>query len=44
MGVLITFGKYVILIFRVFSKPEKTKIYLKQTVREIENLGVIQSE
>ncbi len=40
MGVLITFGKYVILIFRVFSKPEKTKIYLKQTVREIENLGV----
>jgi phospholipid/cholesterol/gamma-HCH transport system permease protein len=40
MGVLVTFGKYVILIFRVFSKPEKTKIYLKQTVREIENLGV----
>jgi len=40
MGILITFGKYVILIFRVFSKPEKTKIYLKQTIREIENLGV----
>lgn len=40
MGILIAFGKYVILIFRVFSKPEKTKIYLKQTIREIENLGV----
>ena len=40
MGVLIAFGKYVILIFRVFSKPEKTKIYLKQTIKEIENLGV----
>ncbi len=40
MGILITFGKYVILIFRVFSKPEKTKIYLKQTIREMENLGV----
>jgi len=40
MGILVVFGKYVILIFRVFSKPEKTKIYLKQTIREIENLGV----
>ncbi|UCH14309.1 MAG: ABC transporter permease [Bacteroidales bacterium] len=40
MGTLTAFGKYVILIFRVFSKPEKTKIYLKQTIREIENLGV----
>ncbi len=40
MGALTAFGKYVILIFRVFSKPEKTKIYLRQTIREIENLGV----
>jgi phospholipid/cholesterol/gamma-HCH transport system permease protein len=40
MGILINFGKYVILIFRVFSKPEKTKIYLRETIREIENLGV----
>jgi phospholipid/cholesterol/gamma-HCH transport system permease protein len=40
MGFLIAFGKYVILIFRVFSKPEKTKIYFKQTIREIESLGV----
>lgn len=40
MGTLTAFGRYVILIFRIFSKPEKTKIYLRQTVREIENLGV----
>ena len=40
MGILTAFGKYVILIFRIFSKPEKTKIYFKQTIREIENLGV----
>ena len=40
MGALTAFGKYVILIFRIFSKPEKTKIYFKQTIREIENLGV----
>jgi len=40
MGIITNFGKYVILIFRVFSKPEKAKIYLRQTVREIENLGV----
>jgi phospholipid/cholesterol/gamma-HCH transport system permease protein len=40
MGILSNFGKYVLLIFRIFSKPEKTKIYLRQTIREIENLGV----
>ncbi len=40
MGIITNFGKYIILIFRIFSKPEKTKIYLRQTVKEIENLGV----
>jgi phospholipid/cholesterol/gamma-HCH transport system permease protein len=40
MGILSNFGKYVLLIFRIFSKPEKTKIYLRQTIKEIENLGV----
>jgi phospholipid/cholesterol/gamma-HCH transport system permease protein len=40
MGILSNFGKYVLLIFRIFSKPEKTKIYFRQTIREIENLGV----
>jgi phospholipid/cholesterol/gamma-HCH transport system permease protein len=34
------FGKYVIFLQRVFSKPEKTKIYVNQTVKEIESLGM----
>lgn len=34
------FGRYVIFLSRVFAKPEKPKIYLQQTVREIENLGL----
>jgi phospholipid/cholesterol/gamma-HCH transport system permease protein len=40
MGILSNFGKYVLLIFRIFSKPEKAKVYLRQTIREIESLGV----
>ena len=40
MGIISNFGKYVLLIFRIFSKPEKAKIYLRQTIREIESLGV----
>jgi phospholipid/cholesterol/gamma-HCH transport system permease protein len=30
----------MILLSRIFSKPEKSKIYLQQTVKEIENLGL----
>ncbi len=40
MGIFTVLGRYVLLIFRVFSKPEKTKIYVRQTVVEIENLGL----
>jgi len=40
MKFLSVFGKYVILLSRVFSKPEKSRIYLKQTIREMESLGV----
>jgi phospholipid/cholesterol/gamma-HCH transport system permease protein len=40
MNFLSIFGKYIILLYRVFSKPEKTRIYLKQIVREIESLGL----
>jgi phospholipid/cholesterol/gamma-HCH transport system permease protein len=40
MGFFSVFGKYVLLIFRVFSKPEKTRIYIRQTIIEIENLGI----
>ena len=34
------FGKYFILLFKVFAKPEKHRIYYKQTLREIEKLGI----
>lgn len=34
------FGRYIILMSRVFAKPEKHRIYLKQTIKEIENLGL----
>jgi len=33
-------GKYFILLTKVFAKPEKLKIYYRQTLREIENLGI----
>ncbi len=40
MKLLTTFGKYVIFLSRIFSKPEKMRIYLKQTIHEIETLGL----
>ncbi len=33
-------GRYFILIKRVFSKPEKLSVYLKQIVHEIDNIGI----
>lgn len=40
MNFFTIFGRYFILLSRVFSKPEKPKIYLQQTIKEIENLGL----
>lgn len=40
MNFFSTFGRYVVLLSRVFAKPEKPKIYLQQTIREIESLGL----
>jgi phospholipid/cholesterol/gamma-HCH transport system permease protein len=40
MRFLAIFGKYVIFLSRIFSRPEKTRIYLKQTIREMESLGL----
>ena len=37
---LTQFGKYFLLLKKVFSKPEKASIYYKQTLREIIFLGV----
>ncbi len=33
-------GRYFLLLAKVFAKPEKHRIYYKQTIREIENIGI----
>ena len=33
-------GSYFLLLGKVFSKPEKKRIYYKQTIKEIEKLGL----
>ena len=40
MNFLEQLGKYCILLTKVFAKPEKLKMYYRQTLREIENLGI----
>jgi phospholipid/cholesterol/gamma-HCH transport system permease protein len=40
MNLLSHIGKYLILLTRVFSKPEKLKIYYKETIKEIDKLGI----
>ena len=34
------FGSYWMLLGKVFSRPEKTNIYYKQTVKEVISLGI----
>ena len=33
-------GKYLILLRKAFSRPEKASVYYRQTIREIENHGI----
>ncbi|HNT41217.1 MAG: ABC transporter permease [Bacteroidales bacterium] len=33
-------GEYFLLLKKVFSKPEKGRIYLKQTIKEMDKLGI----
>jgi phospholipid/cholesterol/gamma-HCH transport system permease protein len=40
MNFFTLFGRYVSLMGRVFSRPEKPGIYLRQTLREMEILGL----
>ncbi len=40
MSLFYHFGKYLILLTRVFKKPDKTSIYLKQVLVEIDNFGI----
>lgn len=37
---LTVFGRYSILMGRVFSRPERLRVYLKQYVKEMSSLGV----
>ena len=37
---LTTFGKYLILMGRSFSRPERLRMFLKQYVKEMSQLGV----
>jgi len=40
MELLYHLGRYYLLIRQVFQKPEKTSIYLRQIISEIDSLGV----
>ena len=37
---LTQFGRYILLLKKVFSKPEKPSIYIKQTIHELVYLGL----
>ena len=38
---LITFGKYLMLMGRTFSRPERMRMFFKQYVKEMSKLGVM---
>lgn len=40
MGYLFEIGRYWIFIKRLFTKPERFKVYMKQTFTEMESMGV----
>ena len=40
MGLFYHIGKYFILLRRVFARPEKVSVYYKETLKEIQKLGL----
>ena len=40
MNIFFHTGRYFLLMLKVFSRPEKSKIYFKQTLKEINTLGI----
>ena len=40
MKILAAFGRYVILMGKVFSRPEKWSIYYRRVISEMDQLGV----
>ena len=40
MNVLHSLGKYILLLRSVFSKPEKFSMYYKETMRQMNDIGI----
>ncbi|MDP4275510.1 MAG: ABC transporter permease [Bacteroidota bacterium] len=40
MGLFFKLGQYYLLMAKVFSKPEKKMLFFKQTIKEIEKIGL----
>ena len=40
MQVFFHLGRYTQLLFKVFAKPERGRVYYRQTIRELDNLGL----
>ena len=40
MNILHTIGEYTLLLGRLFSKPEKVKVYWQQLIKELDKIGV----
>lgn len=40
LKLLLNIGQYFILLRKVFTKPEKQRIYFKQILKEMDNLGI----
>ncbi len=40
MGMLFHFGRYLIMLGRMFSRPEKLSMYWKETARQMNDIGI----
>jgi len=40
MGIFFHVGRYFVLMAKVFSKPERGRVYLRQTIKEVDVLGL----
>lgn len=40
MNLLFHIGRYFMLLFRVFQKPQKLKVYIRQIIYEIDSIGI----
>ncbi len=40
MRIFYHIGRYLILMSKVFARPEKSRVYYRQTLRELENIGI----